>query len=288
MTQNIRAIAKYASEEHDKKELERLASESLASEITAKHISCLGLLERFPKIPIPFEEFLIMLPPLRVRQYSISSSPLDDPTVCTLTYSVLDQVHWSGEGRFLGAASNYLEQLGPNESIQVSVRQSHQSFHLPTEIDQIPMILICAGTGVAPFRGFIQERAIQAKAGRKLASCILFMGCRHPEYDAIYKEEFEAWHALGAVDLQYAFSQDSEHSDGCAHVQDRLWAQREAVADLFRQNAKTYVCGSRGVENNVIETIKKIYKEARNTSDEETSVWFQGIRNTRYMTDVFD
>jgi len=290
---NIKTIAKYAFDENDGKELERLSSEALATEITAKHVSCLALLDRFPNNDIPFEEFLLMLPPLRVRQYSISSSPLADPTSCSLTYSVLDQKHWAGTGRFLGAASNYLDQLEPNESIQVSVRKSHLAFHLPTEIETIPLILLCAGTGVAPFRGFVQERAIQIQAGRKLAPCMLFIGCRHPDRDAIYKEELEEWQKNGAVSLQYAYSQDPASSEGCKYVQDKLWAKREETTELFRMNARIYVCGSRGVEKGVTDKLKAIYKESlekqgNKIGDEESDDWFKRIRNTRYMTDVFD
>jgi len=122
---------------------------------------------------------------------------------------------------------------------------------------------------------------------------MLFVGCRHPARDAIYKEEFEEWQKIGAVILQYAYSQDPASCEGCKYVQNRLWAKRQEVSKLFTLNAKIYVCGGRGVEKGVTDMLKEIYmenlkKRGEMVDDQKADDWFKEIRNTRYMTDVFD
>lgn len=228
---------------------------------------------------------------MRIRQYSISSSPLYAPDACTLTFAVLDQEAISGIGRHVGVASNYLAHLEADDFIQVSVRASGRPFHLPLDPTETPIIMICAGSGLAPFRGFIQERAAQIGAGRKLAKAILFVGCRGKD-DTLYAEELERWAAVGVVDVRYAFSRESERSEGCKYVQDRLWHDRREAVDLFDEGAKVYVCGSREVGKAVEDACKRMYvervKEAgKEKTDEEVDKWFSQLRNARYATDVF-
>lgn len=286
------AISKSASNEATKQEFHVLCGESFKSEITEKRVSPLDLLERFRDIRMPFGDFLAMLPPLRIRQYSISSSPLADPTSCTLTYSVLDQEALVGGKRFMGVTSNYLSMLESGERIHVVVKASHQAFHPPLDITNVPLLLVCAGTGLAPFRGFVQERAKQIEAGRQLAPALLFVGCRYHDRDRLYPEEFDEWERLGAVDVRYAFSREPEKSHGCKHVQERLWNDRKDVVALFDGGARAYVCGSSVVGEAVKAVSKRIYMDAaqergRPKTEEETENWFRDIRNERYASDVF-
>lgn len=144
---NLHAIADATTDEAAKKELGRLADEAFSEEITAKRVSVLDLLERFPSTKLPLGVFLKMQPPMRVRQYSISSSPLWNPSHVTLTYAVVNQPALSGQGQYVGVATNYLANLAPGDKLHVSVRQSHQAFHLPKDAKSVPVIMIAAGTG---------------------------------------------------------------------------------------------------------------------------------------------
>ncbi|USP74599.1 uncharacterized protein yc1106_01873 [Curvularia clavata] len=291
---NIQALLESARDDAEKKALARLADEDFSSEITAKRVSVLDLLERFPSTQLPLGVFLKMQPPMRVRQYSISSSPLWNPNHVTLTYSVVDQPALSGQGRHVGVATNYLASLVPGDKLHVNVRPSHQAFHLPKDSQSVPVIMIAAGTGLAPFRGFIQERAAQAAAGRKLAPAILFYGCRAPDTDLIYGDLLKRWEEMGAVSLRLAFSRQPEDSHGCKYVQDRLYHDRADIVEQFEAGAKLFVCGSRDVGNGVQETLIKIAKkrlnekEGREADDAKAREWFEGLRNERFATDVFD
>jgi cytochrome P450 / NADPH-cytochrome P450 reductase len=144
---NILALVEATQDQAVKEKLSQLAEDDFHEEITVKRVSVLDLLERFPSAQLPLGAFLKMLPPMRVRQYSISSSPLWNPNNVTLTYAVVDQPALSGHGRFVGVASNYLSSLSPGDKLHVSVRQSHQAFHLPKDAKNVPVIMIAAGTG---------------------------------------------------------------------------------------------------------------------------------------------
>ena len=287
-------MIKFTTDDSAKAELARLKDDAFTTEINEKKVSPLDLLEQFPKTEIPFSAFLAMLPQLRLRQYSISSSPLAEPGSCTLTWSVIDKESFQGQGkRFLGVASNYLSNLHEGDHIHVSVKHSHQSFHLPLDISETPLIMICAGTGIAPFRGFVQERVLQIEAGRKLAPALLFMGCQKPGHDDLHADELSAWASKGAVDLRYAYSRDSNSSNGAKYVQDRFWADREDVMHYYESGAKVFVCGSGAVSDGVREASVKMYMQAseklgKPKTKEEAEKWFNALRNERYMSDIFD
>lgn len=264
-----------------------------ASEIVEKRISIFNLLVQFPDCELPFGDFLAMLSPLRVRQYSISSSPLASPDSVTLTYGVLDAEAKVGGGRrYLGTASNYLSELKEGDRVLVSVRPSHQAFHLPLDVENVPLIMICAGSGLAPFHGFVQERAKQLEAGRSLAPAMLFIGCRDPDKDALYAAELKGWADKGAVDVRYAFSRASAKSEGCKYVQDRLWKDRQEASALWNKGGKFFVCGNNEVGEGVKEvfinaTIESTKAEGNEISRERAEAYFVKMRNERFVSDVF-
>ncbi|KAK9364698.1 cytochrome P450, partial [Lipomyces kononenkoae] len=292
----ILSLAKATTDTVVKTVLQELAGDDYATEISAKRVSLLELLERFPEIELPFGIFLSLLPPMRVRQYSISSSPLWNPSHVTITFSILEAPSLSETAhRYIGVASNFLANLGVGDRLQVSVRPSHAPFHLPLDAGHTPIVCIAAGTGIAPFRGFIQERAAMIGAGRTLAPCLLFFGCRDANADDLYGEEMDRWQAMGAVDVRRAYSQHTDHpgAAGCKYVQDRLYHDRFDVCQLWREGARVYVCGSRKVGEGVRQVAMKIMAgldkehESQEMSEEEVEKWFQSIRNERYATDVF-
>ncbi|KAF2866675.1 cytochrome P450 [Massariosphaeria phaeospora] len=280
---NILALIEATTDESTKKQLAHLADDAFTAEITTKRVSVLDLLERFSSVQLPLGVFLRMAPPMRVRQYSISSSPLWNPNNVTLTYSVVDQPALSGQGRFVGVASSYLSSLATGDKLHVAVRPSHQAFHLPKDAKNVPVIMVAAGTGIAPFRAFTQERAAQIAAGRHLAPALLFYGCRTPGTDSLYAPLLQQWATLGAVSLRYAYSQQVGDSENCAYVQDRLYHDRAEVVELFDKGAKVFVCGSKGVGQGVEEACVRI----GDVGEERARKWWEGLRNERFATDVF-
>ena len=157
-------------------------------------------------------------------------------------------------------------------------------------------MLTTANVGLAPFRGFIQERAAQIAAGRTLAPALLFYGCHSPDTDALYSDLISRWEKLGAVSVHSAFSRAPEKSENCKYVQDRLYHDRAKAIELFDAGAKLFVCGSKPVGEGVQEMIIRMAKErsaerAGKSIDEAIDArareWFEGLRNERFATDVF-
>ncbi|TQV96610.1 hypothetical protein V2A60_003004 [Cordyceps javanica] len=290
---NIQAMIDSTEDQETVAALKSLLGDKFSEEVTAKRLSVLDLLEKFPAVGLLFETFLAMLPPMRVRQYSISSSPLVDPTRVTLTYSLLDVPAHSGQGRHVGVASHYLSSLREGDKIHVAVRPS-AAFHLPADAEKTPIVCMAAGTGLAPFRGFAEERAAMITAGRKLAPAVIFFGCRSPEDDDLYAEQFSEWQKMGAVDVRRAYSRATDKSDGCKYVQERVSKDRQDIFDLWDQGARLYLCGSRavgkGIEDACIDMVKEnvLQKRDKTLTDEAARAWLDNLRNERFMADVFD
>ncbi|KAK5072164.1 hypothetical protein LTR64_004057 [Lithohypha guttulata] len=278
---NLRTIASYMGDKADTIDLTALDQHSP-----------LDILEAHPDLDIPFSVYLSMLPSMRIRQYSISSSPLADPSIASITFSLAGDGTTSSHP---GVATNYLKKLQPGSTAQVSIRKSPAPFNPPADTS-IPLVMICAGTGVAPFRGFVQDRAARitsSKSSNNFAPAILIIGCRDPAIDALHTEELKKWEAAGAVKLYYAYSRKPELSDGCKYAQDRLWRERAEVAALFNKGAKVLICGSSALGKGVNEVVARITvdrekEKGHEITEEDAKKWWEKLRNERYAVDVFD
>lgn len=275
----------------DKADLTKLASDvdSYGEDVLTPRVTVLDLLERYPSCQLSFGAFLQMLGPLSPRRYSISSSPRWSPDHVCLTVSVLHEPARSGNGTYEGVASTYLAHARPGTRIAAAVRPSTVGFHPPESL-HTPIVMVCAGTGVAPFRGFLQDRALRAKQeGRKPAPALLFFGCDSPDVDFLYRKELQAWAADGVVDLRPAFSRAPV--DGLKYVQDRLWADRADVGKLVRDGATFYVCGDgQRMAPAVHDTCVRMYCAATGATDADGEAWLDGVQreHTRYLSDVFE
>lgn len=268
-------------------------------EITEAHVSLFDLLQKYPQIDMPFPAFLSLLPPLSIRQYSISSSPLQNPQTCTITYSVLTNGK-STDKPFYGVATTFLSTLRPGDRVQVAMRRTaKQAFRLPLDTESTPLLMFAAGTGLAPFRGFIEQRATQLEANpnAKLAPAHLFLGCRHSQRDRLYGEQMDKWASMGAVKLYYTFSQEPEKSEGCKHVPDRMLKEVDTISAAWMAGARAYTCGNRSFAESVGKAAKEIVEKRLETRKTEGMSGEQaearkaeifGSFNERAADDVFD
>jgi len=269
----------------EKAELTRLASpDTYPSSVLAKRLTVLDLLEEFQSCPVSFGQFLDMLQAMRPRQYSISSSPLVSPRVASLTISVLDEPALSGRGHFRGLSSTYLAALAVGDKVAVSVNKSLSTFHLPVD-PATPIIMVCAGSGIAPFRGFLQERAAQRKAGVEVGPSMLFVGTHHPDVDQLYRGELDEWVTSGLVTVYTAYSRVHPRR----YVHELLGEHREQLLEAYRAGAICYVCGSEAVARSVRNTLIQLYKDETGVPNEEADEWAAAMESThrRYLADVF-
>ncbi|KAK6392109.1 hypothetical protein LTR65_003881 [Meristemomyces frigidus] len=274
-----------------KAELERLSSgDAFEKEILAKRASIIDVLEHFPECKLSFAAYIDMLHPMHARQYSIASSPLASaPGMASILYDVLDAPSlFDPKHRFHGVGSTYLSNLPVGARVHCYVKPTNANFRLPLD-HSVPIIMVCAGTGLAPMRGFIQERAAIAKAQKvPFGKALLYFGCRDPDKDFICRQELEEWEKLGVVQLRPAFSQAPSASGGFVHVPDRLSAEASEIIELFRGGAKVFLCGSASkLAKSTNEIFEKLVVQARGCSAEEAKEWLHRQKSDRYLTDIF-
>ncbi|KAI0855196.1 cytochrome P450 [Xylaria cubensis] len=296
----IEAIAKTAEGDEQYKLQNLISSEdTFKSEVIDKCMSVLDILEDYPSAKLSFAAYLDMLRPLTPRQYSISSSPLatppGKPVRASITYDIHSAPALSGNGRlFEGVASTYLASRTIGSRIPCTVRRSNTGFHLPKD-PEIPIIMVAAGTGLAPMRGFIQQRAcIAENSGNKLGPALLYFGCRDFEKDFLYADELHKWESLGAVQVRPAFSRrgppraqgESEYK----YTHERMWEERDEIRELFRRGAKIFVCGSASkLARSTNEVAMRIWRAgSADRSEQDAQDWLASIREVRYVSDVFD
>ncbi len=216
--QFVATLAPFAPTEEAKAEMSKLGSDKdyFSQKISGSYLNIAQVLDDVSKEPwadIPFSAFIEGLTKVQPRYYSISSSSLVQKQKISVT-AVVESTKILGRVDALnGVTTDYLLALkqkqnndpnpdpqsltynltGPRnkyDGVHVPVHVRHSNFKLPSDPSR-PIIMVGPGTGVAPFRGFVQERAAQAKAGENVGRTILFFGCRKPNEDFLYSEEWE-------------------------------------------------------------------------------------------------
>ncbi|MCM3782736.1 bifunctional cytochrome P450/NADPH--P450 reductase [Neobacillus mesonae] len=271
---------------HAKELYELLEEEPYKNEIRAKRITMLDLMEKYEACELPFERFLELLPALTPRYYSISSSPKLHQSTASITVSVVRGPAWSGTGEYKGLASNYLAELEPGAEMLMFVQTPESGFQLP-ESPSTPIIMIGPGTGVAPFRGFIQARGVLQEQGAELGEAHLYFGCRHPEHDFLYREELLLAEEQGIVKLHTAFSRVEGQNK--YYVQHLMQKDADMLLSLIEKGAKMYICGD-GMQMapDVERTLISAYQRVHNTSEEAAISWLSGLEsNGKYVKDVW-
>jgi len=226
-----------------------------------------------------------MLSLLAPRYYSISSSPAGEASRCSVTVGVVEAPASSGHGIYRGVCSNYLARRRSGDTVHATVKETKAGFRLPDD-NAVPIVMIGPGTGLAPFRGFLQERAARKAKGATLGPAMLFFGCRHPEQDFLYADELASFATDGICELHTAFSR----TDGArTYVQHQVAAQKERVWQLIEQGAIVYVCGDGGkMEPDVKAALVAIYREKRGADEAAGNRWIEDMgANNRYVLDVW-
>ena len=268
-------------------ERQRLEELAEASEPTV--LSTLECLLEFPACEVTGEELLELLEPMTPRHYSIASSSRLSPQVVGLVVSVLGAPARSGHGRFKGVASNHIAEIAPGALIRARVDPARQAFRAGADPTR-NVILVSAGTGVAPFCGFLGDRLAAKQAGEPFTSALCFFGVRDPAVDYIFRDDFEEGERLGILRMRPAFSRASQ--DGVQYVQDRIAAESDEVWELLGDPAKdayVYVCGDGGrMAPAVRRAFLDIYRTRSGADEDQAQGWLDGLVQTdRYVEDVW-
>jgi sulfite reductase (NADPH) flavoprotein alpha-component len=240
----------------------------------------LDLFEEHPSAKLGAQEFIELLRKLMPRLYSISSAPSKYPDEIHLTVAV---VRYETNGRPReGVCSSYLsERARLNEpDVPVFVADSH--FGLPAD-DNVPVIMVGPGTGVAPFRSFVMDRATRGAPGKNW----LFFGDQRKDSDFLYADEWAAYMQSGVLTrLDLAFSRDQAAK---IYVQDRM---RESAAELWQwlqAGAYFYVCGdAKRMAKDVDAALHAIVAEQGGLTPEAAVDWVKQFKKDgRYQRDVY-
>lgn len=201
----------------------------------------INLLENFSSLRPPIDHVMELMPRLQARYYSISSSPKLYPNSIHITCTVIEYQTKDGRTR-KGVATNWLsnkivtDELKPK--VPIYVRKSQ--FRLPFKF-QTPIVMIGPGTGLAPFRGFIQERDYYRKEGKLVGNSILYYGCRKRAEDYLYPEELEEYEKNGTLTkLNIAFSRDQAEKVYVTHL---LQRDSSLIWTMMKEGGHIYVCG---------------------------------------------
>lgn len=282
----IREIASYTLCPPHKRELENLLEKGIYEEqILKKRVTMLDLLEKYEACEIPFERFLELLPALKPRYYSISSSPRIDPHRLSISVGVVAGPAWNGQGEYYGVASHYLAERQPGEHVVAFIRTPESGFQLP-ENPETPILMVGAGTGIAPYRGFLQARSVLQKQGKSLGLAHLYFGCRN-EADFIYREEWKEFERNGLVKLHMAFSRKEGMPK--TYVQHLLAQNAQEVISILEKGGRLYVCGdgrkmAPEVDQEMIHSYQKVY----GVQEKDAEKWLQQLMDRgQYVKDVW-
>ena len=282
---DVATLARYTECPRSAPALKALAEDDYKSKVQQKRLSVLDILEEFEACDLPFGVFLELMPMLTPRYYSISSSNMVDAKNCSITVGVVDEPAISGRGQFEGVCSNFLSNKEAGQSVQVAIRATSDGFRLPDD-PATPIIMVGPGTGIAPFRGFLAERAALRANGTRLGPAVLFFGCRHPDQDFIYQNELETHAKDGIADLHVAFSRAEKKK---VYVQDLIRENRDAIWSMIENGARIFVCGDGSrMEPDVRRALSLIYSEEMDVSADAADAWMDELSDQgRYMLDVW-
>lgn len=265
---------------------------------------------------VPFDVVVETVSRMQPRYYSISSSAKESPNVISATVVVLSYQPTSNAHQHTvhGVNSNFLYRIqmqhqepnlsslipaydlsGPrqlylgSEGIcqKVPVHIRHSQFKLPRN-STVPIIMVGPGTGVAPFRGFVRERAFESQKGKSIGTTLLFYGSRHETQDYLYAQEWpELFKTIGGDSrIITAFSRDQPQK---IYVQHRLQEQGHIIWELLQKGGYIYVCGdAKNMARDVNQSFINCAIEFGGMSDTKAYDYVKGLRTMgRYQEDIW-
>lgn len=227
------------------------------------------------------QEFVALLMPLLPRFYSIASSQKHVGDEAHVTVAPLEYES-NGHKRY-GVCTHFLCHLADlhRAEVPVFIQPSH-GFNLPQD-PHLPLIMVGPGTGVAPFRGFMQERLFHHRSKGKHW---LFFGERNRAHDFLYEEDWDAFSQQGHLRLDVAFSRDQEQK---LYVQHKMMESGQELYEWLQEGAHLFVCGdAKRMARDVEQTLQTIIQEYGSKDPQAAKDYIKQLRQQkRYLRDVY-
>ena len=281
LTQNSAVMVKKWAELSQNPDLLQSITEPATLDALAQHTPLLALIQRYPAAALSAQAWVDFLRPLTPRMYSIASSQAEVGPEVHLTLGLVQYTH--EDQPYAGAASAYLGlQLEEGDEVDVFV-EPNPRFRLPSD-PSTPIIMIGSGTGVAPFRAFMQQREADEASG---GAWLIFGNQRFTD-DFLYQSEWQRWHKLGLLQHTH-FAWSRQNPNAKIYVQHRIQEQGATLWQWLQQGAHLYVCGdathmAKDVESALIALIQK--HGALDAEDAEA--YLDQLRDERrYQRDVY-
>ena len=277
--------------EADSEEAAQLAALSrgegeLVQQFAAETASVMDVLEHF-RCRVDLAHLLEVVPAIKPRLYSIASSQLRDPHLLELCIVVNTWKTQSGAEK-TGLCTGYLDGLDlSNGPVQVAVSVNGGALFMP-EDSAAPLLMAGLGTGIAPFRAFVQEKAVQKHSGKTIGDVVFMMGLRYRAKEFLFGEEFEALEKEGVIShLLPAFSRDQAQK---VYIQHKVEENPALVCDvLVEKKGYFFYCGPAGsvptaIEKAIVKAFESVYKK----SEQEALDMLNSIKNEgRYVVEAW-
>ena len=267
----IRLLAEHAKNDKEKYEILELIHVGADKSERSKVLLVADILIKYKSIEIPIERVFELFNAMKFRYYSISSTSINDEPKCTIT--AVKVQYDTPTGTRKGVATHYLQNA---KNMPCFIRET--SFKLP-RFNKRPIIMICGGTGIAPFMGFLRTRKRLIEQGTEFGESILYFGCRTSR-DFIYENEINEFLQCSALtELHCAFSREN----GKLYVQDIMKKHKDKLVHLIENEGHVYVCGD-------AQKLGKSVKSALySILDVETNstLWDRMLSASRYKEDIW-
>jgi len=252
----------------------------------------LEILQDFPSAQPPLDYILDLIPPIQPRLFSIASSWKMYPNEAQLLVAMIKFKTRHGRER-QGVCTSWLASLRPSEEtlIRCWIHRGPSSFELGNDLST-PIIMVGPGTGLAPFRSFVQERVVsqQQQQQGNVGDSVLYFGCRHQEKDWFYGEEMESYVPQYLSEYHVAFSRDKMREYlNKTYVQHLLLENSASVWSILNRGGRFFLSGSALVmPQNVRDAVKEIIiKEGKKTESEAEEYLKEMDRRNRYCTETW-
>jgi len=280
-------LAEFAENATEKAAILKVAGGDGYQELLAESVSYFDVFKKYPSAKPPLSQLLTLVPPMKYRLYSIANSADLIPGKIELTI-VINQWPTASKVMKTGTSTKYIAKL--NVGDRVACMMTCGTFTFPE--DEVPMVMSGLGTGIAPMRSFVQDRAYKKNVlGKKVGPMVLFYGCRHEKEEFFYKEEWTKYQSDGVLThLVNAFSHDKPHyPPKMIFVNQKMEENLSMIGKYMGElGGYFYMCGLAVAAPGIETALKKAMVGAKHVKESDADQWVEDLKTSgRYSMESY-